>query len=118
MLMIDTSVLERSMYNSGLRGVIMDPKTEKPRLNGTTLSLEHLLISLTLPPINAPPPQSSTPDGSGGSGSGKGGNTPQPHHHPHPHHPVILPNCALHNAGNDAHVSLLLGMSYAVLLDG
>ena len=24
----------------------------------------------------------------------------------------------LHNAGNDAHVSLLLGMSYAVLLDG
>ncbi|RXW14059.1 hypothetical protein EST38_g11796 [Candolleomyces aberdarensis] len=101
MLMIDTSVLERGMYNSGLRGVIMDPKTERPRLNGTTLSLEHLLISLTLPLINAPP--SSTPDGSG-SGSGKGGSTP--HQHQHQHHPVVLPNCALHNAGNDAYMTL------------
>ncbi|KAJ2927055.1 hypothetical protein H1R20_g10039, partial [Candolleomyces eurysporus] len=101
MLMIDTAVLERGMYNSGLRGVIMDPKTERPRLNGTTLSLEHLLISLTLPLINPPPP-SSTPDGSG-SGSGQGGSTPHQHQ---PHHPVVLPNCALHNAGNDAFMTL------------
>jgi hypothetical protein len=64
-------VYERALYSAGLRGVMTDPKTEKSRLSGSSLSFENFLLSLT-----TPQPQSISP--------------------------VVLPQCTLHNAGNDA----------------
>lgn len=89
-VLLDTAVLERALYSSGMRPTMMDPKTEKPRAHGTTLSLEHLLISFTLPPLSLPNDRSSRSSGS---------NTPPPA-------PIVLPKCTLHNAGNDAFMTL------------
>ena len=71
MLILDTSAFERALFTSGHRTTsaptpMLDPKTGKPRLPGTTLSLENMLLTLPLPD-----------------------NTP-------------LPECMMHNAGNDA----------------
>ncbi|KAF9476941.1 hypothetical protein BDN70DRAFT_934643 [Pholiota conissans] len=84
MLIIDTMVYERALYSNGLRGVIQDPKSDKARLSGSSLSFENFLFSLTLPlPLNT-------------SGKEK---APAP--------PLILPQCTLHNSGNDAFLCLL-----------
>lgn len=45
-LLIDTAVFERSLFSAGLRHLMPDPKTNKPRAPGSTLSLENLLRSL------------------------------------------------------------------------
>jgi len=89
-LIIDTMVYERALYSAGLRGVMMDPKTEKPRINGSSLSFEHFLFSLTVPFVpNSPNTEKQTllPP-------------------PQPITPGLLPQCTLHNAGNDAFMCL------------
>ncbi|KAJ4476730.1 hypothetical protein J3R30DRAFT_3488559 [Lentinula aciculospora] len=48
MLVIDTGVLERSLYNEGLRPLMVDPKTNQQRQPGSTLSLENLLRSFAM----------------------------------------------------------------------
>ncbi|KDR85929.1 hypothetical protein GALMADRAFT_109453 [Galerina marginata CBS 339.88] len=87
MLVIDTMIYERSLYSNGLRGVMQDPKSDKPRVAGSSLSFENLLYSLTLPssPLGTPSSASRQP-------------SPQP--------PVVLPKCTLHNAGNDSFMCL------------
>ena len=85
-LIIDTMVYERALYSAGVRGVMMDPKTEKPRINGSSLSFENFLFSLTVPFVpNSPNTEKQTllPP-------------------PQPIAPAVLPQCTLHNAGNDA----------------
>lgn len=79
-------VYERALYSAGLRGVMTDPKTEKPRLSGSSLSLESFLLSLTIPFAPNSPNADKQPL--------------SPQTQPIP--PVVLPQCALHNAGNDA----------------
>jgi hypothetical protein len=79
-------VYERALYSAGLRGVMTDPKTEKPRLNGSSLSFENFLLSLTIPSAPNSP------------------NTLSPQ--PQPISPIVLPQCTLHNAGNDAFMCL------------
>ncbi|KAF8195128.1 hypothetical protein BJ912DRAFT_165492 [Pholiota molesta] len=84
MLVIDTMIYERALYSNGLRGVMQDPKSDKPRVSGSSLSFENLLYSLTLPvPLNT-------------SGTEK----------PQAASPLILPQCTLHNSGNDAFLCL------------
>ena len=80
-------VYERVLYSTGLRGAMIDPKTEKPRISDSTLSFDKFLYSLTVPFTSNFPntekqqqPQSITS--------------------------VILPQCTLHNAGNDAFMCL------------
>lgn len=87
MLILDTMVLEKSLYGAGWRNTMMDPSTEKPRANGTSLSLEKLLISFTLPPF----PNSNNSNSTHGR---------------EPHVPIGLPQFALHNAGNDSFMTL------------
>ncbi|KAF6761336.1 hypothetical protein DFP72DRAFT_1062334 [Ephemerocybe angulata] len=118
MVVLDTAILERAMYGSGHRPVMMDPKTEKPRVTGTTLSLENLLISFTLPPLSlpnghhrrhsrnlnasddsSPERNATTPSGHPGGGGGTPSVTVQTV-------PIVLPQCKLHNAGNDAFMTL------------
>ena len=79
-------VYERALYSAGLRGVMTDPKTEKSRLSGSSLSLENFLLSLTIPIA----PNSLNAD--------RQPLSPQLQ----PSSPVVLPQCTLHNAGNDA----------------
>ena len=87
----------------------MDPKTEKLRANGTMLSLEQLLISFTLPPLNVPDEGASessddkTNTTSNSSGTSYGKAEPGPGASSIPQaQPIALPACTLHNAGNDA----------------
>ena len=85
-LIIDMMVYERALYSTGLRGVMTDPKTEKSRLSGSNLSFENFLLSLTIPFAPISP------------GADKQLFSPQSQ----PLSPVVLPQCTLHNAGNDA----------------
>ena len=62
---------------------MLHPKTNRPRSSGTALSLENLLRSFTLPPEPVDP------------------TVPSPKHKP-----IILPNCKMHNSGNDAFMCL------------
>lgn len=83
-------VYERALYSAGLRGTMIDPKTEKPRLSNSNLSFENFLSSLTVP--SAP-------------------NSPNNERQPLSQQfqsiiPVVLPQCTLHNAGNDAFMCL------------
>ncbi|KAF5332612.1 hypothetical protein D9611_005282 [Ephemerocybe angulata] len=116
MVVLDTAILERAMYSSGHRPIMMDPKTEKPRVTGTTLSLENLLISFTLPPLSLPnghhrrhsrnlnASDHSSPERDAATPSGHpGGVTPSVTVQPVP---IVLPQCKLHNAGNDAFMTL------------
>ena len=79
-------VYERALYSAGLRGVMTDPKTEKSRLSGSSLSFENMLLSLTIPFAPGSPNADKQPL------------SPQPQPIP----PVVLPQCSLHNAGNNA----------------
>ena len=45
-LILDTAVFERALFNSGQRGFMQDPKTGKTRAHGSTLGLGSLLHSL------------------------------------------------------------------------
>ncbi|KAK2462867.1 hypothetical protein APHAL10511_005065 [Amanita phalloides] len=90
-LLVDTAAYERVLYTSGRRGIMVDPRTNKPRSPGSTLSLENLLRS-----VNTVTPS----DGSD-----------EKHRSPSPSH---LPNCILHNAGNDA---LMCLVALQILLD-
>ncbi|TFK65046.1 hypothetical protein BDN72DRAFT_801578 [Pluteus cervinus] len=55
-LIIDTASFERSLFNAGYRPPMLDPKTNnKPRLSGTTLSLENMIRSFTVYPILVDP---------------------------------------------------------------
>jgi len=70
---------------------MQDPKSDKVRLAGSNLSFENLLYSLTLP---------RTPNSP--SGSGDKPTLQQQQQLP----PLVLPQCTLHNAGNDAFMCL------------
>lgn len=94
-LIVDTMIYERNVYANGFRGVMPDPKSDKPRLSGSNLSLENLLYSLTLP---------SSPNSPSGPGQRQ----------PSPQLPLVLPKCTLHNAGNDALMTLF---AFQKLLD-
>ncbi|KAJ3998490.1 hypothetical protein F5050DRAFT_1798442 [Lentinula boryana] len=48
MFVIDTAVFERSLYNQGLRPLMVDPKTSQERQPGSILSLENLLRSFAM----------------------------------------------------------------------
>lgn len=87
-LVIDTGGYERALYKSGRRGTMVDPRTNKSRLPGSTLSLENLLRSF------------NTSDGSENKQRSPS--------------PIQLPNCILHNAGND---SLMCLFALQMLLD-
>ncbi|KAF9055729.1 hypothetical protein BJ165DRAFT_1428251 [Panaeolus papilionaceus] len=78
MLIIDTMIYERALYSEGLRGLMLDPKGNKQRAAGSSLSFEHLLYSLA-----RAPPSPTSPDAE-----------KQP--------AVVLPQCITHNSGNDA----------------
>ncbi|KAF9011435.1 hypothetical protein BDQ17DRAFT_882319 [Cyathus striatus] len=82
-LIIDTAMFERVLYSSGHRGMMLDPKMDRPRAQGSTLSLENLLLSFTKAPV---------------SGSSSPASVQVP--------PIVLPQCVMHNAGNDAFMCL------------
>ncbi|KAF9528124.1 hypothetical protein CPB83DRAFT_854937 [Crepidotus variabilis] len=87
MLILDTMILERNMYANGWRGVMLDPKAgDKPRQAGSSLSLEHLLLSFTVP---------LSPTSTAGPSPSKRRQTP-----------IALPQCTLHNSGNDSMMTL------------
>lgn len=93
MLIIDTMIYERTLYSEGQRGVMQDPKGDKVRVSGSNLSFENLLYSLTLP---------RTPNSPSGSGSGDKPTLQQQQQLPS----LVLPQCTLYNAGNDAFMCL------------
>lgn len=119
-LIIDTSVYERVLYKMGHRGLMADPKTGKPRDQGMTLSLENLLVSFTIPTLRASSPAPSLPS----TGTGTEEQTPQTTTSTPPDGPpqiqtqqmqqtpqlaqlpIVLPQCTMHNAGNDAMLCL------------
>ena len=87
MLIIDTMVYERALYSAGLRGAMVDPKTERLRVSGSSLSFENFLYSLTVPFVpNSPNAEKQL--------------------QPQSIAPIVLPKCTLHNAGNDAFMCL------------
>ncbi|TFK21285.1 hypothetical protein FA15DRAFT_696451 [Coprinopsis marcescibilis] len=85
-LILDTMVLEKHLYSSGSRITMMDPTTKEARANGTSLSLERLLISFTL---------------SSFSQQNQNNNGREPSQVP-----ITLPQLMLNNAGNDAFMTL------------
>lgn len=95
MLVIDTMIYERALYTAGQRGVMQDPKSDKVRVAGSNLSFENLLYSLTLP---------RTPNSPSGSGEKPSLQQQQQQQQQVP--PLVLPQCTLHNAGNDAFMCL------------
>jgi len=95
MLVIDSMIFERLLYSNGSRGVFLDPKGDKPRSPNSNLSLEHLLYTFTIPLSPNLAPTGSDPI-------------------PPKQMPIVLPNCTLHNAGNDA---LMCLFAFQKLLD-
>ncbi|KAG6874867.1 hypothetical protein C0992_006220 [Termitomyces sp. T32_za158] len=102
-LTIDTATFERVLHSSGARGIMLDPRTNQPRANGSTLSLEnalrslpaaphhpvtmhnagndaymalYLLQALLVPTTKPPVPKTKTKARPGASGRGAGGTTP------------------------------------------
>lgn len=80
-LIVDIEAYERELYRSGLRGTMIDPKTQKLRSLDSRLPLEILLHSLNILD-----------------------NLDEKHGSPSP---LQLPNCVLNNSGNDALMCLL-----------
>ncbi|KAF8902198.1 hypothetical protein CPB84DRAFT_1776131 [Gymnopilus junonius] len=97
MLVIDTMIFERALYSNGLRGIMQDPKGDRPRAAGSALSFENLLFSLTLPPTPGSP--SGSGERSSSTQKRRSSASPQPP-------PLVLPQCTLHNSGNDAFMCL------------
>ncbi|KAF5384785.1 hypothetical protein D9615_000887 [Tricholomella constricta] len=81
MLVIDTAIYERVLHSSGLRGIMIDPRTNSTRIPGSSLSLENMLRSFTINPISADTSPALTV-------------------------PLVIPNVKMHNAGNDAFMCL------------
>lgn len=90
-----------------------DPKTGKPRDQGTMLSLENVLLSFTIPMLRASSPVPSLPI----TGTEEQTQTSTPPDGPPQTQqqqqlpqiaqlPVVLPQCTMHNAGNDAMLCL------------
>ncbi|GLB43768.1 hypothetical protein LshimejAT787_1402800 [Lyophyllum shimeji] len=92
MLIVDTAVYERVLHSTGLRGIMVDPRTNNPRVAGTTLSLEFMLRSFITNPLPGSPALSPTSSATSAS--------------PVPALPLVLPNVKMHNAGNDAFMCL------------
>lgn len=89
MLIIDTSLYERRLCQSGQRGKMLDPKNpNRPRPPNNTLSLETLLRSL--PTTFSPSPTAPKPTRISTSAQKISS----------------FPGCAMHNAGNDAFMTL------------
>lgn len=99
-LMIDIATFERSLYATGERGIMPDPKFESPRTPNSTLSFDNLLLSFH---YQRSSPRNSSPNGS-----------PSPLLPQTPPQPPI-PQCALVNAGNEAFMSLF---AFQMLLEG
>ncbi|KAJ6629942.1 hypothetical protein B0H10DRAFT_1213968 [Mycena sp. CBHHK59/15] len=92
MLILDTATFERTLFAAGHRPPMPDPHAPtKPRASGATLSLEHLLRSLPSPSPSASPLPPST-------------QLPIPV--PPTAQGALVPGAPLHNAGNDAFLTL------------
>ena len=88
-----------------------DPNTGKTRDQGTTLSLENLLLSFTIPMLRASSPAPSLP--AAGTEEQTQTSTPpdgpaqiQTQQQQIAQLPIVLPQCTMHNAGNDAMLCL------------
>ncbi|KAG2022456.1 hypothetical protein CC2G_000204 [Coprinopsis cinerea AmutBmut pab1-1] len=115
LLILDTMVLEKSLYAAGMRSPMMDPSTGQLRAHGTSLSLEKLLISFTLPNLptssdNSGQGRDSSANGQQSHGKGSGSSSSRDKDREKESLPVqvpiVLPQCTLHNAGNDAFMTL------------
>ena len=122
-LIIDTSVYERVLYKMGHRGIMPDPNTGKTRDQGIMLSLENLLLSFTIPMLRASSPAPSLP--AAGTEEQTQTSTPpdgpaqiqtQQQQQQIAQLPIVLPQCTMHNAGNDAMLCLLALQSCWTLL--
>lgn len=108
-LIIDTSVYERVLYKTGHRGLMPDPKTGKTRDQGMTLSLENLLLSFTIPMLRASSPAPSGTEEQTQTSTPSDGPAQAQQQQQQPQIaqlPVVLPQCTMHNAGNDAMLCL------------
>lgn len=76
MFLVDTAIYERTLFNTGERPAMLDPKTGKLRQPNSTFSLENVLRTLT----------DTEPDGRQVA--------------------IRLPDCMMHNSGNDAFMCL------------
>ena len=90
-----------------------DPNTGKTRDQGTMLSLENLLLSFTIPMLRASSPAPSLP--AAGMEEQTQTSTPpdgpaqiqtQQQQQQIAQLPIVLPQCTMHNAGNDAMLCL------------
>ncbi|KAJ3568549.1 hypothetical protein NP233_g5640 [Leucocoprinus birnbaumii] len=116
-LTIDIANFERSLYATGVRGVIPDPKTERPRTPSSTLTLESLLRTFQHqphPPIQ--PRRSSASPNNSSSGGSNNRSPPSPlgPNFPQISLPITIPQCSLVNSGNDAFMALF---AFQMLLD-
>ncbi|KAJ7471787.1 hypothetical protein FB451DRAFT_307646 [Mycena latifolia] len=97
MLILDTATFERALFSGGHRTAMIDPYTStpgnpKPRVHGSTLSLDNLLRSLPSPSDSQQPnPLIQT-------------QVPVPGQFPQPG--AMVPGVVMHNAGNDAFMCL------------
>jgi hypothetical protein len=100
-LILDTASYERALYSGGHRGIMIDPKTNKSRIHGSTLSLENMLRSFATSPTTStstsPSPQDESPS--------PPSTTPSPTSSQALN--VLLSNITMHNSGNDAFMCLL-----------
>lgn len=103
-LTIDIANFERSLYATGARGVIPDPKTERPRTPSTTLNLENLLRTFHqhLQPHRRP----GSAKNSSSSGSNRSPPSPLNPNFPQISVPISIPQCSMANSGNDAFMTL------------
>ncbi|PFH47348.1 hypothetical protein AMATHDRAFT_67894 [Amanita thiersii Skay4041] len=93
-LILDLGTYERALYNSGSRGNMVDPTTGKSRSHRSSmLSLESLLRSFNGTSVHGSSSEGSDKDKTSSSNSTAVSS-------------VHLPNCVLHNSGNDAFMCL------------
>ncbi|RDB24462.1 hypothetical protein Hypma_008383 [Hypsizygus marmoreus] len=103
-LILDTAAYERMLHSTGHRGLMSDPKTGKPRVPGSTISLENMLRSFASSHVGTEspvPPHTPTTPLTGTPNTNLNTNT-----HAHMIHTHLLPNVRTHNAGNDAFLCL------------
>lgn len=102
-LVIDMATFERSLYATGARSVMSDPKNDRPRTSSCMLNLEGLLRNLHQPQSHCT--SVSTNNSSSGLSS-----SATPRLSPS----VIIPQCSLVNSGNEAFMMLF---AFQMLLD-
>ena len=108
---MDTSVYERVLHNMGHRGIMPDLNTGKTRYQGLMLSLENLLLSFTIPMLRASSlapslPAAGTEEQTQTSTPPDGPVQTQQQQQQIAQLPIVLPQCTMHNAGNDAMLCL------------